>query len=838
MSLTAAPPCHDDLIGFAEALASHGDRPALICADGRVISYAALAAAADAAPLPPVRCLVALPMAATPDAVIFYLACLRRRYPVILMDDTDSLVGKAVRAAYAPWMPGEPLTAAGADLHPDLAVLLSTSGSTGSPKLVRLSARNIASNAASIAEYLGIVPTDRAVTSLPLHYSYGLSVLNSHLAAGAAILLTETSVSDPAFWQQMEAHGITHLAGVPHAYELFERMGLRGRALPALRTLTQAGGRLPADMVQTYAEWAAACGKRFFVMYGQTEATARIAYLPPDLAVTHADCIGIAIPGGSLSATEPMGELVYRGPNVMMGYASAPADLARGPELDALHTGDLAEQTTDGLFRITGRMSRFSKLFGLRVSHDAVEAHLAGRGIAALVGGDDKALTILHTGPAPVGLARDLAAHFGLPADAFLTAACTELPRLPTGKPDHGGARAMVLAAQADASENPGDVAAVFARSFPGRAIAPDDSFTTLGGDSLGHVTFAIALEDIIGQLPGDWPSMSLSALAALQPAAPPVRGWLRRVDSDLVVRAAAIAGVVLVHTGVHVAGPGAGIGGGALALMILFGFNLARFQQQRLLGADRLRVVGDFFRRVMLPYIVILLAYGLYKQQLDWHLLLLVGNLFGHFGDMLEPYWFLEAVAQCLLITAGIMAVPAARTLAAERPKAFAVAFLAGAALLKAGGALLLDQQQLQHRGFDANLAYVALGWAAAVLTRPAHRLALIAVAAVFAMGDWGMASSRLAWAVGVLTVIGFVPRIALPRPAAALVIAVAKASFMIYLTHLIVINLIELRLGYVAPYATLVMAVALGVVLQQAQELWAARTPRPLAKPAAPAP
>jgi acyl-coenzyme A synthetase/AMP-(fatty) acid ligase len=185
-------------------------------------------------------------------------------------------------------------------LHPELALLLSTSGSTGSPKLVRLSDRNVSSNAHAIGSYLELTPDDRGITSLPLHYCYGLSVLHSHLTAGASIVLTDASVVDPCFTDALQAHGVTNVAGVPHTFELLERAGRDRLNVPTLRFITQAGGRMAPERVEQWVRRAERWGAKFYVMYGQTEATARMAYLPPEIARRRPSAIGRPIPGGCL----------------------------------------------------------------------------------------------------------------------------------------------------------------------------------------------------------------------------------------------------------------------------------------------------------------------------------------------------------------------------------------------------------------------------------------------------------------------------------------------------------------------------------------------------------
>ena len=223
----------------------------------------------------------------------------------------------------------------------------------------------------------GVERADRAITTLPLHYCYGLSVLHSHLLAGASVVLTDASVVDPCFADALRDHGVTNLAGVPHTFEMLERAGADRVRVPSLRLLTQAGGRMSPDAVTRWTARAETWGARFYVMYGQTEATARMAFLPPELAVRRPAAIGRAIPGGELrlepvdGQPDDVGELVYRGPNVMMGYAQHPDDLAEGALLDELRTGDLARfHADDGVFEIVGRRSRFVKPFGLRIDLD------------------------------------------------------------------------------------------------------------------------------------------------------------------------------------------------------------------------------------------------------------------------------------------------------------------------------------------------------------------------------------------------------------------------------------------------------------------------------------
>lgn len=292
------------------------------------------------------------------------------------------------------------------NIFPELSVLLSTSGTTGSPKLVKLSYKNIQSNASSIAEYLNIDENERPITTLPFNYSFGLSIINSHLLKGSTIVLTEKTVFFRDFWNLFNEYKCTSFAGVPYTYTMLKRIGFEKIDLPTLKYFTQAGGKLSEEFIKHFNEYAIENNKKFFVMYGQTEATARITYVPPEKLSRKVGSIGIAIPGGGLIimndaqevvAPNETGEIVYKGDNVMLGYAETAADLSKGDELNGiLFTGDLGYKDKDGFFFVTGRMKRFIKIFGLRINLDEVQKMIENHfKISAACTGKDELLKIL-----------------------------------------------------------------------------------------------------------------------------------------------------------------------------------------------------------------------------------------------------------------------------------------------------------------------------------------------------------------------------------------------------------------------------------------------------------
>jgi len=292
-------------------------------------------------------------------------------------------------------------------MYEDLSLLLPTSGSTGSPKLVRHSYRNIEANADNVRRLFKLDGTEKAMAVLPMHYTMGLSVITSHLLAGSTLLLSGRSLLDKGFWSMLkEASSFT---GVPYSYEILTKMRFTRMDLPNLKVITQGGGKLSESLFRQLAQYANDHNKQFIATYGQSECTARMAYLPAELALEKTCSIGIAEPGGQLSIVddegnetfggEAQGEMVYRGENVTLGYANCREDLMMGDENHGMiHTGDLARRDADGCYYIIGRLKRFLKIYGLRISLDEVESMIKAEfGTDCYCKGNDEKLIVLVT---------------------------------------------------------------------------------------------------------------------------------------------------------------------------------------------------------------------------------------------------------------------------------------------------------------------------------------------------------------------------------------------------------------------------------------------------------
>ncbi|MFV8052812.1 AMP-binding protein [Mycobacterium sp. 48b] len=772
---------------IAEALRAHDDRIAVVT-ETEQVSYSTLAdlVAQAATALGTERRLVLLEARNDLPALVHYLGALAGGHvalPVPAGGDHHEILRT--------YSPDTVIDAAGIHhrrihsthrLHDDLALLMSTSGSTGSPKLVRLSRTNLASNAAAIAEYLGISETDRAATTLPLSYCYGLSVVNSHLLRGAGLILTERSVVDDEFWDLFTRHRGTTLAGVPHTFELLDRIGFDTRDLPHLRYITQAGGQMAAEHVRRYAALGRDRGWQLFVMYGATEATARMAYLPPELAMSHPGAIGRPIPGGSLSirpgAAWPAGtgELVYRGANVMLGYADRAEDLALGATVNELCTGDIARCTADGLYEIVGRSSRFVKLFGLRIDLDCLQTTLAERGLTALCAEDGETLTVaaIDTGTVTAGEVQQLTATLaGVPAGAVRAVLVAELPRLVSGKPDYAAVRTRAAEPPVTAVA---DLRDLFAEVLhvPAASIDRDASFVDLGGNSLSYVAMSVRLERALGRLPTDWHRMTLRDMehhCALRP-----HRWAT-VETSVALRAAAILLIVGSHAELFA------LWGGAHILLGVAGYNFGRFCLAPVPRSTRLRHLRNTLAWIAVPSIA-WVAVALVLTD-DYHAsnLLLANKFLGPHDSMTAGrLWFVEVLFWILVALTAVCALPGAHRLERRRPFAFAAAFLALGLVLRYD----LAGFGLGREAWFTVLAFwfFAAGWAAAKATATWQRMIVTAVLAVGVHGYFNNSGRET------LVLAGFALLIWLPAVRCPAIVAtgcglLAEASLYTYLTH-----------------------------------------------------
>lgn len=332
-------------------------------------------------------------------------------------------------------------------LNDELSLLLMTSGTTGSPKLVRHSYKNINFSYKNVAEFFGFIKDDVGLADLPMHYTMGLSVICSHLYAGTKVILTNHNLMSKEYWKLFDLHRITTFTGVPFSYEILDKLRFFRKTYPSLRILAEGGGRLNDGLFEKIAVYAKENNIHFFATFGATETTARLAFLNPDLAIEKIGSIGKEMPNGKLmlrdnignviNEMEAEGELVYKGDNVTMGYALNIDDLRKGDERQGLYvTGDIAKRDKDGCYYIIGRKSRFLKLYGLRVSLDQCENLIREefKIDCACVGNDKKMKVYLEDDSFADNVVELLSKKIKLPINTFCAIFVDEIPRNTSGK--------------------------------------------------------------------------------------------------------------------------------------------------------------------------------------------------------------------------------------------------------------------------------------------------------------------------------------------------------------------------------------------------------------------
>ena len=728
------------------------------------------------------------------DWVLCYLALLAGRHvPLLAAGEPDRLVeswtpAAVVHADCGGWSIDRRRNTR-PELHPDLALLMSTSGSTGSPKLVRLSHENVVANARSIGEFQQLTPDDRGITTLPLHYSFGLSVLHSHLLAGGDVVVTDLSVVDRCFSTALRDHGVTNVAGVPHTYELLDTVDPDRLRVPSLRFLAHAGGRMAPDRVAAWSARAEEWGASWFTMYGQTEATARMSYVPPALVRDHPGAIGVAIPDGELTI-EPVadvegldvGEIVYRGPNVMLGYATQLGDLARGRDVTALRTGDLGRRDpATGLFEVVGRCARRIKPYGLRIDLDDVERRLGEAGIHAQVAGDDDLVVAAAPDADRSLVAEQLVAATGLPAQR-VHVLVGGAPRTSSGKVD---ADAMLRTARASGAGSVAptrghdvrtELLAAYTAILGRHDVDAGDTFVSLGGDSLSYVECSIRIERILGHLPTDWHLRPIGELLEVSG-----RRRLARVDTTVLLRSVGILCVVATHMRLR------HVPGGAHLLLGVVGYNVARFMLPIDIDRDRVRAGLRTVGRVAVPTVAWAAVFMLVGQY-GWTTLTLTNNYTGprsHAGNHWH-FWFIEVFTHLVLLTTFVSAIPWVRRLDVRFPYGFPLVLLGITLILRLDWAGMGDWYNMRFRTHSVAWFFV-LGWLVQRSRSTPQRLATTVICLATAPGFFQNPQREL-FIAGGLVLLLWAKELPMPRRAVRPVATVAAASMWILISHFMI--------------------------------------------------
>ena len=368
------------------------------------------------------------------DTVALFVGCVNRGVvPLMLPDTMDSGLFERLRSTYE----GKPT-------DPALGLLLTTSGSTGSPKLVRISRSNLAADNKMSEVLFGFDTSTRMTMILPICYAWGLSVACSVLEAGGTLVMTRKTVMDPELADVVRSASATHIAGVPYMYEALDRFRFFEGNFPSLRGLLVSGGALAPALRRKYAEFAKGRDIAFCEGYGQTETTGVMTTIRTDVHLDLIGSIGKSENGGRFRVED--GELIYEGPIVAMGYAVCAEDLMKGDEWKGVRrTGDMAKIDADGYVTLTGRASRFLKIFGNRVSLEEVENLVkdgfAGAGCAAT--GADNDLHVFVCGVSAADVEKFLVAKLHFNATVVKVHVLDSIPLNANGKTDYPKLKGM-----------------------------------------------------------------------------------------------------------------------------------------------------------------------------------------------------------------------------------------------------------------------------------------------------------------------------------------------------------------------------------------------------------
>jgi len=743
----------------------------------------------------------------TVDSIIAYLAGLRTKNPVILVNSSESQLWLNYQETFPVTHcysknEGYQYNKRHCVFTKELAVLLSTSGTTDSTKSVMLNRLNIESNAIAIIEYLNITKADKSPTTLSFSYSYGLSVLNSHLLAGASILLTDKSVIDDSFWSDFKKYNCTGLAGVPHIHELIMGAEIDTSCFPSLRYMTQAGGRLDKSLVKQILSNSCEENWKFYVMYGQTEATARIAYLPPENAANNFDCIGKSIPGGSIelldSQANPItqtgvsGEIVYSGPNVMLGYAMTIDDLVAPERPAKLFTGDIAEINENGYFRILGRMKRFIKPFGLRVNLDEIEARLSECNYDVACTGTDEQLLVFSSHYYNSGdLYSKIESILGLPKNYISYKHIKNIPRLSSGKIDYRSLSKLYEKepkAELQYNQSSSDsVISIFTKFFPHSDVSLRDSFETLGGDSLNFIGVSTKLKKHLGNLPSNWQQKPISEL--VNTVAHRTNRYFTFVDSNILLRAIAIVLIVLGHLSVFDYG-----GTASLTLFVLAGFTFAKFTLPVIRNSESIKPLLVLITKVVLLVFAYLFAIQLVTGKWDFPSLLLISNYYDPGRPNVYINWFIEVYIQLLLLLTLLFSSKWVRELEKNNSYRFFYAFTIVFMIMLVAIPKIWDTDYLFNRVPHMLAWLFSMG---VVIELSKSRQQKFLTLALFIIGyflDVGMEIKLLLFA-GLILI--FVERFITPRFIDKVFVEIAGSSLFIYISHL-QFNGIVGRLGF----------------------------------------
>lgn len=694
----------------------------------------------------------------------------------------------------------------------DLAMIAFTSGTTSSAKGVLLTHGNLADTVERLTALMELDGTVREYLGTPVHHAFGFGRCRTVLTLGGKAYVPSGGFSPTEIARMLERGEINALSMVPTlARLLFKHADLFSTCGPRMRWIEVGSQYMSRE--EKLRLRALFPNARIVHQYGLTEASRSTLVVVSEQDGPELESVGRPVGDGEVSI-DSNGCIAIRGSHVaktlLVDGHSVPATDAEG----WFHTSDLGE-IVDGYLYYRGRADDLVNCGGVKISPDELQRAIAAklgieaglsvtkvpdpaRGEGVLVAlREDVGATDAEARAAAVEALLGVGVKIGT---ALHVMRFPEFPMTASGKvlrrgltdafvvahPDLAGAQPPRVVAltdddEADRSRRLEGARRIFERVFPGHTIGGDDTFVSLGGDSLTFVEVSIKLEALLGRLPRDWQNVPLSRLEAMRPT----KSRLRLVDTALLLRAIGIVSVVIFHFTDDL-----DIGGATFMLLMLVGWNFARFQLQNVVATGSVRTILATTVKLVVPLFLVIATIQLRRGIFDRDTLLLIGN-WSTSHTKSTDLWFLELMVQILLFLAAVLAIPAVRAQIAARPRAVAYTVLTATTVMAFVGPMLWNTDHLFDRVPHRMFWVLALGWTAVVATTRAEKLFLIGLSAGLPTLMWGVGDVAFyithanLWMPFGAALLLFFERIPIPPPLPTLASWLGGSSMFVYLLH-----------------------------------------------------
>lgn len=533
-------------------------------------------------------------------------------------------------------------------------------------------------------------------------------------------------------------------------------------------------------------------------MYGQTEASPRISYIPPDDLLDNIDAIGRPVPGGEIvllddaggeiTGSNKVGELVYRGPNVMLGYAENRQDLANPRVITELRTGDLAERKPNGYFKIVGRLKRFIKLYGLRINLDDVEVFLSAKGTRFYCSGTDELLVVFHVEAVDEGpVLSALASKYNIRKSQIELRRLPEMPLMSSGKVDYARLKKESESIEVGKHAAASSVRAAFCEFLDESDISDSGTFFSVGGDSLSYLNMSLFLEKMLGFLPKQWQHMTVAEIEALTP----LHSNFMEVPVETVLRVISIFLVMDSHILVK---NWFVLLGGSNVLMIMAGLSMAKYNGERLKTSSSVQLAFSLLGRVLAVYYAVVIVYFVFFWHhvgSFWPRWLLLTSNFHPFSTHLYAYWFIAAYAHIVLAVILIWRLPVVRRYFDGREQLFGWGFLVLGFLAAILTKISSPTPGLFMCNTFSQVHLFALGWCVYYARTHQSKILVLALSAAAALGFWNLPvepnDARIYLIIGSVAALLWMENITLPRRMGFLIMWIASLSYYMYIVHIL---------------------------------------------------